>query len=1296
MVSIFQKRHAKKKKSSKPKQTKPVQTKPVQTKTKPIKPPIKKKGIIAQALEMIKGKISKSKSKPKSSNVLSKVVSAPVKAIKSIVKKNPISNLASKAINTGINVATKVINQKKDRQQAFYNARHSKKSSRAQKFQSRVQEISNQQMVQQYQRVAHMKNHINQYQQGLAAFTMRDFQNELAKQRAMTEEMVKQQENAFREQMEQVQHFKATKEPEKIASKSSFTQKVLSDKEKARNGQKVDSNTLVGSTYRSPMEEHHTELAKALIEREKARAPVGTYDTPKVMFSDPLVRRDALYHESMNTNQFTKFTPGDKQLFEEIAKQPQYQDFLHGNMSTLYFMPDVIERKIGEKNKSIKLKQSLLGIGKLVAELGMSALKFGLSDEKKKQLLGKIDDSINKLNVNDSVKNMLLQGEHRLAEQYLGYSSQMENKINNAQNEITKMAHIIGYNGIQTKDIEASLGTIFSQKDLKERVNLTPEDKAFLRDYLQKGIVRETVDNVKGFFKKEIKSIQGKTSEDLKRMDISDNTKFKALADLADAHAEEFDKKNLTLEQKINRLGQRYAAASLFSDEDGIVNTLLNDANLDKIHDKIKGMKDGDWRKTFMLATFGDSGEQAYAQDLLRKAGLTSYEKLAERQKLIEGEFLMSGGKTKEELEEAYNNWMLTPEADFQNELQESFRTRENSKLDELGGAYTNIAKAAADQIKAIRDTLKEQKLLEAKLNNKRDMEALQGKVLEMRDLMFKDFDQSEFKNPLEDVVRYQKADERRNKNLASLTLMFHGLGNPQPGLIEKWWNEKGHEIAGKGKTNIFRLENNKTEEAYQKNVKKLGDLTHSYIAYLQEKSQEAPLTENRDYDLPSLISTASEDLAEKVKLRNKFQMSSKVDSAYNPKSFREQNFDDKLRMAIVEEGLAEVPHNFQYVVSKLDDKEMAEMTRQGISELVDLAKTNRGQGFLADVGKAISNKDRDRREERRAMINDIHDILKMRHIKDGKYQNTVNPDFKEVLPSVFTSNISDEMVDKYNSIQDVEQRKRFAGVVGEFIRLNLRTQAYDTFEDDDEQQKYVDAYHSMYQDMPEPGAEPREFEFEDRTAKMGANRDRRGNVQYWFYDRELSPYRKIWNTGSPELPHPITEQEFRDRSIRISEPAYVNYTSPEFTYNDVKLKYDRDSNTFSMIDLRSPETNSPNTIREQHIKNKTEQVPPSIPPPEKTQEVNVDIKPDDSYRIREQRTFAISQEPPLNMEPRAPPPEPVSVEPQIQINRDNPHLVRQQAVDTLTLEPSVQSGFNFARYDETQSFLNTAMEFLH
>ena len=54
MVSIFQKRHAKKKKSSKPKQTKPVQTKPVQTKTKPIKPPIKKKGIIAQALEMIK------------------------------------------------------------------------------------------------------------------------------------------------------------------------------------------------------------------------------------------------------------------------------------------------------------------------------------------------------------------------------------------------------------------------------------------------------------------------------------------------------------------------------------------------------------------------------------------------------------------------------------------------------------------------------------------------------------------------------------------------------------------------------------------------------------------------------------------------------------------------------------------------------------------------------------------------------------------------------------------------------------------------------------------------------------------------------------------------------------------------------------------------------------------------------------------------------------------------------------------------------------------------------------------
>ena len=230
------------------------------------------------------------------------------------------------------------------------------------------------------------------------------------------------------------------------------------------------------------------------------------------------------------------------------------------------------------------------------------------------------------------------------------------------------------------------------------------------------------------------------TTEDLKRMDISDNTKFKALADLADAHAEEFDRKNLTLEQKINRLGQRYAAASLFSDEDGIVNTLLNDANLDKIHDKIKGMKDGDWRKTFMLATFGDSGEQAYAQDLLRKAGLTSYEKLAERQrkagltsyeklaerqKLIEGEFLMSGGKTKEELEEAYNTWMLTPEADFQNELQESFRTRENSKLDELGGAYTNIAKAAADQISAIRDTLKEQKLLEAKLNNKRDMEAL-------------------------------------------------------------------------------------------------------------------------------------------------------------------------------------------------------------------------------------------------------------------------------------------------------------------------------------------------------------------------------------------------------------------------------------------------------------------------------------------------------------------------------------------------------------------------------------------
>ena len=85
--------------------------------------------------------------------------------------------------------------------------------------------------------------------------------------------------------------------------------------------------------------------------------------------------------------------------------------------------------------------------------------------------------------------------------------------------------------------------------------------------------------------------------------------------------------------------------------------------------------------------------------------------------------------------------------------------------------------------------------------------------------------------------------------------------------------------------------------------------------------------------------------------------------------------------------------------------------------------------------------------------------------------------------------------------------------------------------------------------------------------------RDRRGNVQYWFYDRELSPYRKIWNTGSPELPHPITEQEFRDRSIRISEPAYVPYTSPEFTYNElgVKFKYDRDSNTFSMVDLRSP-----------------------------------------------------------------------------------------------------------------------------
>ena len=108
-------------------------------------------------------------------------------------------------------------------------------------------------------------------------------------------------------------------------------------------------------------------------------------------------------------------------------------------------------------------------------------------------------------------------------------------------------------------------------------MNLTPEDKAFLRDYLQKGIVRETVDNVKGFFKKEIKSIQGKTSEDLKRMDISDNTKFKALADLADAHAEEFDRKNLTLEQKINRLGQRYAAASLFSDEDGIVIALAED-----------------------------------------------------------------------------------------------------------------------------------------------------------------------------------------------------------------------------------------------------------------------------------------------------------------------------------------------------------------------------------------------------------------------------------------------------------------------------------------------------------------------------------------------------------------------------------------------------------------------------------------------------------------------------------------------------------------------------------------------
>ena len=206
--------------------------------------------------------------------------------------------------------------------------------------------------------------------------------------------------------------------------------------------------------------------------------------------------------------------------------------------------------------------------------------------------------------------------------------------------------------------------------------------------------------------------------------------------------------------------------------------------------------------------------------------------------------------------------------------------------------------------------------------------------------------------------------------------------------------------------------------------------MTHSYIAYLQEKSQEAPLTENRDYDLPSLISTASEDMAEKVKLRNKFQMSRKVDSVYDPKSFREQNFDDKLRMAIVEEGLAEVPQNFQYVVSKLDDKEMAEMTRQGISELVDLAKTNREQGFLADVGKSISNKDKDRREERRAMINDIHDILKMGHIQKGIIGNAAVDEFNEVLPSVFTSNISDEMVDKYNSIQDVDQRKRFAGVV--------------------------------------------------------------------------------------------------------------------------------------------------------------------------------------------------------------------------------------------------------------------------
>ena len=595
--------------------------------------------------------------------------------------------------------------------------------------------------------------------------------------------------------------------------------------------------------------------------------------------------------------------------------------------------------------------------------------------------------------------------------QYL--RSQADAKLSEIQN----LSQMLGNKDISVDIISKRFENIFNQRDKAEKNQWTKEDNTFLYNYLTEGVkekekVKESIwskINPMNLFS--FKDKDGNIKQAARVLEVGDNEKYQTMAKIADMYRGEI--KDLTIDQQMNFLEEKYENSAIFGK-----NYVLNTKGLEDLRQKIKSKHDDDYRKTLMLAAFGNDEEIGNARTKLKNAGLNNWDDIVNRKNRIDAYFLTKKDYSKADLRKEYNPLMFMTPEDFNATIEQRLRQEKGSKynavVEKLG---------SSDVLGGISDLVNEFKKINRRINkNARVIQDLQnqpdlvGHLYDFRRIISEDFEKNEFNDPNNLTGEEEKADENRNRLLKNFFVWTNGLGFPQMDIFKKWWNKYGKEKATNSKKkNIFSIEGNLDESMYDENERLVYDLDHHYLKFIEANMHNYPVLRDEPYKLPVGINTAASENRNRLMVRNEFEIK-------EPKIY-EQNRVDNIKMGIIEEPLFNEPVKTDAVLSAIPKEELPKLTIGSTHKLATAARhPNNNPEALRQFGRAVLDNDKAHRAKVRDFISE--------GLKD--YNNSMSVNEELLSYPMYTSNINDDILKRYEEMKLINEdtAKNFAGSI--------------------------------------------------------------------------------------------------------------------------------------------------------------------------------------------------------------------------------------------------------------------------